>query len=46
MDRTDKIAFAKLPETIGDVPHSQPMTGDEYLESLRDGREVFIYGEG
>ena len=45
MDRTDKIAFAKLPETIGDVPHSQPMTGDEYLESLRDGREVFIYGE-
>ncbi|HEY3719097.1 MAG TPA: 4-hydroxyphenylacetate 3-hydroxylase N-terminal domain-containing protein [Roseiarcus sp.] len=22
-----------------------PMTGDEYLEQLRDGREVFIYGE-
>ena len=22
-----------------------PMTGDEYLEELRDGREVFIYGE-
>ena len=22
-----------------------PMTGDEYLESLRDGREVYIYGE-
>src|ERR1700678_1863176 len=22
-----------------------PMTGDEYLEELRDGREVYIYGE-
>jgi 4-hydroxyphenylacetate 3-monooxygenase len=24
---------------------ARPMTGDEYLESLRDGREVWIYGE-
>jgi 4-hydroxyphenylacetate 3-monooxygenase len=24
---------------------SLPFTGDEYLESLRDGREVWIYGE-
>lgn len=23
----------------------QPFTGEEYLESLRDGREVYIYGE-
>ena len=23
----------------------RPMTGDEYLESLRDDREVYIYGE-
>lgn len=23
----------------------RPMTGQEYLESLRDGREVYIYGE-
>lgn len=23
----------------------RPMTGDEYLESLKDGREVWIYGE-
>lgn len=29
-----------------DVPNSvRPMTGDEYLDSLRDGREVYIYGE-
>ncbi|SVD69028.1 uncharacterized protein METZ01_LOCUS421882, partial [marine metagenome] len=32
-------------------PHSKastsvrPLTGDEYLESLRDDREVWIYGE-
>ena len=24
---------------------SRPLTGDEYLESLRDGREVYVYGE-
>lgn len=24
---------------------TRPQTGDEYLESLRDGREVYIYGE-
>ena len=23
----------------------KPMTGDEYLESLDDGREVYIFGE-
>ncbi|MCW3038804.1 MAG: Pyoverdin chromophore biosynthetic protein pvcC [Solirubrobacterales bacterium] len=23
----------------------RPMTGDEYIESLRDGREIYIYGE-
>ena len=23
----------------------RPFTGAEYLESLRDGREVYIYGE-
>lgn len=24
---------------------TRPMTGDEYLESLRDGRSVYVYGE-
>lgn len=24
---------------------SRPMTGDEYIESLRDGREIYLYGE-
>jgi 4-hydroxyphenylacetate 3-monooxygenase len=23
----------------------RPFTGKEYLESLRDGREIFVYGE-
>lgn len=26
-------------------PATRPMTGEEYIESLRDGREVFIYGD-
>ena len=25
--------------------HTGPYTGQEYLESLRDGREIWIYGE-
>lgn len=32
----------KQPATI---PPKLPMTGEEYLESLRDGREVWIQGE-
>jgi 4-hydroxyphenylacetate 3-monooxygenase len=33
------------PEVIGAVRCSKPQTGAEYLESLRDGREVYIYGD-
>ena len=33
------------PEDIGAVRYDRPQTGDEYLESLRDGRDVYIYGE-
>src|SRR5438046_3241259 len=36
---------ATKPEDIGAVRCDRPQTGDEYLESLRDGREVYIYGE-
>ena len=39
------LAFAALPETIGSAKVERPMTGDEFIESLRDGREVYIYGE-
>ncbi|MGJ5893403.1 Pyoverdin chromophore biosynthetic protein pvcC [Streptomyces sp. V2] len=27
------------------APTTRPLTGDEYLESLRDDREVYLYGE-
>ena len=27
------------------TPAARPLTGEEYIESLRDGREVFIYGD-
>ena len=37
--------FARRPETIGDVQSKAPMTGAEYLESIGDGREIYIYGE-
>src|SRR3954465_14123968 len=29
----------------GGSPTTRPMTGAEYLESLRDGREIWLYGE-
>jgi 4-hydroxyphenylacetate 3-monooxygenase len=32
-------------EGQGSAGAHRPMTGDEYLESLRDGREIWIYGE-
>lgn len=30
---------------MSDISTVRPFTGDEYLESLRDGRSVYIYGE-
>ena len=41
----DREAFAARPETTGKVKVAAPQTGAEYLDSLRDGREVYIYGE-
>ncbi len=41
----DRAAFARRPENIGQMKVTKPQTGAEYIESLRDGREVFIYGE-
>src|SRR5215467_11604984 len=38
-------AFAARPETTGKVKVAAPQTGADYLASLSDGREVFIYGE-
>src|SRR6202045_1596050 len=41
----NRVAFARRPENIGQREVRRPQTGAEYIESLRDGREVFIYGE-
>ncbi len=41
----DKIVYAARPETIGDLSSSAPMTGAEYLDSIDDDREIYIYGE-
>jgi 4-hydroxyphenylacetate 3-monooxygenase len=30
---------------VNATPRVRPMTGDEYLESIRDTREIWIYGE-
>ncbi|MEU8328827.1 4-hydroxyphenylacetate 3-hydroxylase N-terminal domain-containing protein [Micromonospora sp. NPDC048839] len=35
--------LADRPAT--DVRRTRPMTGDEYVESLRDGREIYLYGD-
>src|SRR5438105_279383 len=34
-----------LMSTTSDTVSVRPFTGEEYLESLRDGREIWIYGE-
>ena len=45
MSDAERAAYAARPESTGKIRSSQPMTGAEFLESLRDGREVYIYGE-
>jgi len=42
MTATDTDATA---DAADGGPVTLPFTGEEYLESLRDGREVWIYGE-
>ena len=36
---------AEQQEKSGDGRVTRPMNGEEYLDSLRDGREIWIYGE-
>lgn len=37
----------EVPTRAGEEPPrtTRPFTGDEYIESLRDGREIYIYGD-
>jgi 4-hydroxyphenylacetate 3-monooxygenase len=32
-------------DTNGEIRQTRPLTGAEYIESLRDGREIWLYGE-
>ncbi len=43
--REDREAFAARPETARSLEGGAPMTGNEYLDKPRAGREVYIYGE-
>src|SRR5262249_36494270 len=35
--------YRQKPEDV--IGAARPFTGAQYLESLRDGREVYVYGE-
>ncbi|RKT19428.1 4-hydroxyphenylacetate 3-monooxygenase oxygenase component [Streptomyces sp. 1114.5] len=38
--------MAEAPETSAGEPRgTRPLTGSEYIESLRDDREIFLYGD-
>src|SRR5260370_7093597 len=39
------MAMTQDSSSAGEQTATRPFTGAEYLESLRDGREVWIYGE-
>ena len=41
----DRQAFAARPETTGNITGATPMNGTEFIEQLKDGREIYIYGE-
>ena len=45
MTNSTATDFAARPETTGSVAVARPQTGAEYLDSLDDGREIYIYGE-
>ena len=47
MSADERVPVATLEDAPrAGVPNDiRPMTGEEYIESLRDGREVYIYGE-
>jgi 4-hydroxyphenylacetate 3-monooxygenase len=42
--RRDRMTVSQPPSPDAAAP-TRPLSGDEYLESLRDGREVWLYGE-
>src|SRR5437868_10950949 len=45
MGTTSQRAGRTTIMTVQGAARTRPLTGAEYLESLRDGREIWIYGE-
>ena len=47
MDGMNTATNGKATEDFSSTMHTspRPMTGEEYVESLRDGREIYLYGE-
>jgi 4-hydroxyphenylacetate 3-monooxygenase len=43
--REEQESYAARPESTGKLRFTRPMNGNEYLDSLRDDREIYIYGE-
>jgi 4-hydroxyphenylacetate 3-monooxygenase len=44
--RATATAAEKMPTQTNAMNTSpRPMTGEEYIESIRDGREVYLYGD-
>src|SRR5687768_17278690 len=41
----DPVAVAEADDLAAAPNDRRPMTGEEYLDSLRDGREVWLCGE-
>src|SRR5262245_65036127 len=41
--RMERLMHPQKPEDV--IGAARPFTGAQYLESLRDGREVYVYGE-
>src|SRR5262245_6279713 len=41
--RAERLMYRQKPEDV--IGAARPFTGAQYLESLRDGREVYVYGE-
>ena len=42
---TPAAPAAPAPPVPADAPRTRPMTGAEYLESLDDDREIYLYGD-
>lgn len=44
-DNGQSAAPGTAGEPVGGARVTRPLTGDEYIESIRDGREIWAYGE-